>query len=156
MPRRGPGGPIPPTAVYVAGLFGAWLLDRARRFPIDGAGASVAQIVLGVVATGIGVALFTWGLTTFARQRTGIMLQQDATHVVDSGPYRFSRNPMYVAFTVGYFGIALLWNAAWPIVLLPVVLIVLTLGVIVREERYMRAQFGPSYDAYCARVPRWL
>jgi protein-S-isoprenylcysteine O-methyltransferase Ste14 len=84
------------------------------------------------------------------------MLQQDASHVVESGPYRFSRNPMYVGSTVGYTGLALLFNLAWPVVLLPIVLIVLTVAVILREERYMHARFGPAYETYCARVPRWL
>jgi protein-S-isoprenylcysteine O-methyltransferase Ste14 len=154
--RRGPGAPIPPTLVYVAGFAAAWWLDSVRRFPIDGAGASVPQIVLGSIGMAIGVVMFAWGMMTFARARTGIMLQQDASHVVEAGPYKFTRNPMYVGFTAGYFGLALVLNAAWPVVLLPIVLIVLTLAVIWREERYMRTQFGSDYEAYCRRVPRWL
>jgi protein-S-isoprenylcysteine O-methyltransferase Ste14 len=154
--RKGPGGPIPPTLVYAAGFLAAWWLDTQRRFLIDGAGASPVQLVLGAVAFAVGVWLFAWGLSTFARERTGIMLQQAVSHVVEKGPYRFTRNPMYVGFTASYFGLALLVNAAWPIVLLPVVLIVLTLAVIRREERYMQSHFGPAYDEYCQRVRRWL
>ncbi len=153
---KGPGAPIPPTFVYAAGFLAAWWLDARRRFPIDGAGASAAQIVVGGVAFAVGVWLFAWGLATFARARTGIMLQQAASHVVDEGPYRFTRNPMYVGLTSSYFGLALLVNAAWPLVLLPVVLVVLTLAVIRREERYMLGQFGPQYETYCRRVRRWL
>ena len=63
---------------------------------------------------------------------------------------------MYVGLTVGYLGLALLFNFAWPVVLLPIVLVVTTIAVIVREERYMQARFGPAYETYCARVPRWL
>jgi protein-S-isoprenylcysteine O-methyltransferase Ste14 len=142
--------------VYVSGLLAGWWLDSIRRFPIDGAGAQVPQIALGIVALTAGTVLFFWGLVTFYRARTGIMLQQDASHVVESGPYRFSRTPMYVGSTVGYTGLALLFNLAWPVVLLPIVLIVLTVAVILREERYMHARFGPAYETYCARVPRWL
>jgi protein-S-isoprenylcysteine O-methyltransferase Ste14 len=141
---------------YVAGLLAGWWLDGVRRFPIDGAGASPWQTALGVIALAAGVWLFFWGLATFYRARTGIMLQQAASHVVRSGPYRFTRNPMYVGFTVGYVGLALLFNAAWPVVLLPVVLVVLTLTVIQREERYMASAFGPEYLDYCQQVPRWL
>ena len=154
--REGPGAPIPPTSIYLAGLLGSWWLDRYRHFPIDGAGAGAFQLALGAIAFVAGVWLFVWGLATFRREDTGIMLQQDATRVVASGPYRFTRNPMYVGLTSSYFGLALFFNAAWPIVFLPVVLIVLTIAVIVREERYMRAHFGQAYDAYCARVRRWL
>jgi protein-S-isoprenylcysteine O-methyltransferase Ste14 len=142
--------------VYSAGLLAGWWLDTVRRFPVDGAGAGVAQIALGAIALSAGTVLFFWGLLTFYRARTGIMLQQDASHVVQTGPYRFTRNPMYVGSTIGYLGLALLFNVAWPVVLLPIVLIVLTLTVILREERYMHARFGPAYEAYCARVPRWL
>lgn len=156
MSRRGPGAPIPPTLVYVAGFLAAWWLDGMRRFPVDGAGASGVQLALGGLMFAAGVWLFAWGLATFARVRTGIMLQQEATLVVEQGPYRFSRNPMYVAFTASYFGLALFVNAAWPIVLLPLVLIVLSVTVISREEQYMRSRFGDAYDAYCRRVPRWL
>jgi len=154
--RRGPGGPVPPTLVYFGGIFAGWWLDTLRRFPIDGAGASAGQFIAGGIALALGFVFFFWGLFTFARARTGIMLQQDASHVVQSGPYRFTRNPMYVGLTVGYLGLALLFNFAWPIVLLPIVLIVTTVAVIVREERYMQARFGPAYETYCARVPRWL
>lgn len=142
--------------VYSAGLLAGWWLNSVRTFPIDSAGAGVAQLVLGGIALAAGTVLFFWGLWTFYRARTGIMLQQDASHVVQSGPYRFSRNPMYVGSTIGYVGLALLFNLAWPVVLLPVVLIVLTLTVILREERYMQSRFGSTYDAYCSRVPRWL
>jgi protein-S-isoprenylcysteine O-methyltransferase Ste14 len=114
------------------------------------------QLAIGGLAFAAGMVLFAWGLSTFARVRTGIMLQQDATHIVEQGPYRFSRNPMYVGFTASYLGLALFFNVVWPIVLLPVVLIVLTVGVIAREERYMRERFGADYEAYCGRVPRWL
>ena len=123
---------------------------------MDGAGPKPAQIAAGVLMIGVGTWLFMWGLATFFRSSTGIMLQQSASTVVDAGPYRFSRNPMYVGLTVGYVGVALVINVAWPIVLLPVVLVAVTMAVIAREERYMLARFGPAYEAYCARVRRWL
>jgi protein-S-isoprenylcysteine O-methyltransferase Ste14 len=156
MSRRGPGGPIPPTLVYAAGFLLAWWLDSLRRFPVDGAGPSAAQLGIGGLLFATGLWLFIWGLVTFSRVETGIMLQQDATRVVEQGPYRYSRNPMYVGFTASYLGLALFVNAAWPIVVLPVVLIVLSTAVIAREERYMRTRFGADYEAYCRRVPRWL
>lgn len=71
------------------------------------------------------------------------------------GPYAFSRNPMYIASTLVYVGIALGANAAWPLLLLPVVLL-LTHVVILREERWLQRQFGTAYQRYKSSVRRYL
>jgi protein-S-isoprenylcysteine O-methyltransferase Ste14 len=71
------------------------------------------------------------------------------------GPYAFSRNPMYIASTLVYVGIALAANAAWPLLLLPVVLL-LTHVVILREERWLQRQFGTAYQRYKSSVRRYL
>jgi protein-S-isoprenylcysteine O-methyltransferase Ste14 len=97
-----------------------------------------------------------WGLSTFMRVRTGIMPDRPARQLVTFGPYRFSRNPMFVGFTAIYIGLASLLNLAWPLVLLPLVLGLLTLTVIRHEERYMRNEFGEEFVSYCGRVRRWL
>ena len=75
--------------------------------------------------------------------------------LVDSRPYAFSRNPMYVAWTLAYVGIALLADAAWPLLLLPAVLAV-THIVIVREERSLERRFGAAYRSYKRSVRRYL
>jgi protein-S-isoprenylcysteine O-methyltransferase Ste14 len=75
--------------------------------------------------------------------------------LVRRGPYAFSRNPMYVAWTLVYVGIALVANAAWPLLLLPVALLVTHRGV-VREERFLERQFGPAYRTYQTSVRRYL
>jgi protein-S-isoprenylcysteine O-methyltransferase Ste14 len=79
-----------------------------------------------------------------------------ATVLVVHGPFRFSRNPQYLSVTILYLGVAISVNALWPIVLLPVVLLVFTIGVIWREERYLERRFGERYLRYKARVRRWL
>jgi protein-S-isoprenylcysteine O-methyltransferase Ste14 len=75
---------------------------------------------------------------------------------VTGGPYRRTRNPMYVAMTLLYLGASLLMNGLWPLLALPVVLAALTFAVIRREERYLSSAFGAEYDAYRRRVRRWL
>jgi protein-S-isoprenylcysteine O-methyltransferase Ste14 len=74
--------------------------------------------------------------------------------LVRRGPYTFSRNPMYVAWTVAYVGVALVANAAWPALFLPVVLLV-THIVVVREERSLERQFGADYRSYETSVRRY-
>jgi protein-S-isoprenylcysteine O-methyltransferase Ste14 len=76
--------------------------------------------------------------------------------IVATGPYRFSRNPMYVAMSAVYVGLSLLMGVVWPLVLLPIVLLSLSALVIRREERYLGDAFGEEYGAYRARVRRWL
>jgi protein-S-isoprenylcysteine O-methyltransferase Ste14 len=75
--------------------------------------------------------------------------------LVQGGPYAFSRNPMYVAWTLGYAGAALVAHTAWPLAGLPVVLAV-TGGAVRREERSLERRFGPAYRAYLASVRRYL
>jgi protein-S-isoprenylcysteine O-methyltransferase Ste14 len=75
--------------------------------------------------------------------------------LVHRGPYTFSRNPMYLASTLVYVGIALVANAAWPLLLLPVVLLV-THVVILREERSLQRRFGAGYRSYTTSVRRYL
>jgi protein-S-isoprenylcysteine O-methyltransferase Ste14 len=75
--------------------------------------------------------------------------------LVDRGPYAHTRNPMYLAWTLGYVGIALVAGTAWPLLLLPVVLAVTHLEVL-GEERSLERRFGPAYRNYKASVRRYL
>jgi protein-S-isoprenylcysteine O-methyltransferase Ste14 len=153
---RGPNVRVPPPFVFVAGWVGGWLLSGVRTFEIDGAGASPAQEIVGIAMLASGFFLTGWGLAVFHRAGTPVLPVRSARVMVTEGPFRFSRNPMYLGLTVAYVGLSLLMNQAWPIVLLPLVLIALTIFVIEREERHLARVFGGDYDAYRARVRRWL
>jgi protein-S-isoprenylcysteine O-methyltransferase Ste14 len=98
----------------------------------------------------VGLALGTWAVRTAA----GVDLDRPG-QLVASGPYAHSRNPMYVAWTVGYVGAALVAGTAWPLLLLPVVLVV-TQVVVLREERSLERRFGVAYRNYKASVRRYL
>jgi protein-S-isoprenylcysteine O-methyltransferase Ste14 len=152
----GPGAAVPPTLAFTSGLLCGWWLNHLARLPLDAAGRGSLQTIAGVAALAIGVAIFLWGLLTFASERTGIMMQEPVRRLITRGPYRWSRNPMYVGLSAGYLGLTLLTNSGWPLVLLPLVLTTVAVGVIAREERYMHAVFGSDYAEYCRRVRRWL
>ena len=154
---RGPGTPFPPTLLFVLGLLFAWWLHASIPFEIIAAPSFGPWVLaVGAVALAAGAAVFWWGMSTFARARTGILLQRPASRLVTYGPYRWSRNPMYVGFVAMYLGLAILMNSVWPIALLPAVIVSLELIVITREERYLRTIFGALYDEYCRRVNRWI
>jgi protein-S-isoprenylcysteine O-methyltransferase Ste14 len=153
---RGPGVRFPPPFVFVAGWLLAWGLDTRIEFLIDGAGAGPVQIAIGAALASAGLCLMFWGLVTFIYARTPVVPTRPARDLVRGGPYRYSRNPMYLGFTGLYAGLALLTNSAWPLVLLPVVLLALTSLVIRREEAHLQRMFGSDYDDYCRRVRRWI
>lgn len=134
----------------------AWLLQRRLPFDIAGAGPGPAQSILGALLLAGGLGWMASGLVIFGLQRTAVIPNRPARTLVRIGPYRFTRNPMYLGLTWAYVGLSVVMNWAWPLVLLPVVLILLTTLVIRREEAYLRAAFGADYDDYCRRVRRWL
>lgn len=153
---RGPGVRFPPPLIFVAGLALAKLLDEVLVFTIAADGVGPVQEMVGSALALAGLLVMAWGLLTFARAGTAVYPNQSASRLVRRGPYAFTRNPMYVGLTTAYVGGALVINSAWALLLLPLVLWSLTRLVIRREERHLRAAFGADYDAYCARVRRWL
>jgi len=148
---------FPPPFVYAVAFIAGLLLQRAWPLPITGPGTArgvilTAGLVLLLAFLGLaGSAFFTFG-----RARTTVIPNRPASALVTSGPYRISRNPMYVAFALLYTGLALLVNTWWPLFFLPLVLIAVDRLVIAREERYLASAFPQEYDAYRSRVRRWL
>ena len=154
--RPAPNNKVRPTLLFIAGFVAGWALHSWLEFNIDGAGASTLQKALGALLIGVGFGITLWALTTFMRVRTGIMPDRPARQLVTFGPYRFSRNPMFVGFSAVYIGLAVLLNMVWPLVLLPLVVVILSATVIRHEERYMATEFGDPYTTYCRRVRRWM
>lgn len=111
---------------------------------------------IGVGMMFVGVVLAAWGIATFRRARTATIPHHAASQLVTNGPYRFTRNPMYVGLTIAYIGGAAVIDSGWPLILLPVVIIVLVRSVVSREEQYLSDAFGDQYAAYRTRVRRWL
>jgi protein-S-isoprenylcysteine O-methyltransferase Ste14 len=104
----------------------------------------------------LGIALGVSGVDRFRRAGTARRPTRPATALVVDGPYRFTRNPMYLGMTLLYAGIALGANSPWILGLLVPLLIVLHYGVIFREEAYLERKFGDAYRKYKATVRRWL
>jgi protein-S-isoprenylcysteine O-methyltransferase Ste14 len=150
---------FPPPTLFAAGFVVGWLLDRrVMRLPLLRMGEPVAA-QLQFVALGLcvfGLAFGGWALLTFFRARTAIIPDRPASRVVTTGPYRLSRNPMYLGLTVLYLGLSGLSDSWWPLVFLPMVLTALWFLVIRREERYLAAAFREEYADYRRRVRRWL
>lgn len=100
--------------------------------------------------------LVVWAQRTMAGAGESANVYKPNGAIVSTGPFAFTRNPMYLSITLLYAGIAFVFNTVWPIVLLPAVLTLIQYGVISREERYLESKFGDVYRQYRARVRRWL
>ena len=114
------------------------------------------KLILGLPLLGVGVFLMAKSFRTFRLSGTSQMVHKPTQVIVVNGPYRFSRNPMYIALTLIYTGISFSFNSLWPMLLLPIVLLVIHFGVIRREERYLEGKFGDEYLQYKAGVRRWI
>jgi protein-S-isoprenylcysteine O-methyltransferase Ste14 len=102
------------------------------------------------------LALTVSSIGNFRRSRTSIIPVRPATALVIAGPYRFTRNPMYVGLAALTVALALFMDTGWPMLLLVPVLLVVRQFVIVREEEYLKRRFGADYVTYSRRVRRWL
>jgi protein-S-isoprenylcysteine O-methyltransferase Ste14 len=147
---------VPPPLCYALPFLAAVMLHSRRPWPIfDGPSLVVPFGALFVIATGVAIGLAS--VSSFWSAKTTILpAGRPTTAIVDRGPYRLTRNPMYLAMAVAYAGLSLVLNNFWALLLLPGVLAVVDQGVIRREERYLIAKFGHPYREYCARVRRWL
>ena len=102
------------------------------------------------------MALAAWFGRTMRSFDTTIRIDKPVSSLVQDGPFRYSRNPGYLALTMIYAGIAIRRNALWAILLLPLVMYVMQREVIGREEQYLERTLGKEYLAYKARVRRWV
>jgi protein-S-isoprenylcysteine O-methyltransferase Ste14 len=143
-----PGIRVPPPPIYLLALLLGLLLDRSMHVPFLPRG--VARL-FGWPLVGGAMTLAAWFARTMRRADTTMHINKPVSSVVQDGPFRFSRNPGYLSLTMLYAGIAVLRNALWAVVLLPVVVY-----VIEREERYLERTFGEEYLNYKARVHRWV
>ena len=142
-----------PPLLYVAALAAGLLLTWAAPEPLL---SSSLRYWVGGALVALGLGITGWGRTLMVRAGTNVNPFQPTTALVTTGPFRFSRNPLYVGLTLAYLGGALLANSWWVLALLVPVLLILHYGVVRREERYLEAKFGEAYRAYRGRVRRYL
>ncbi len=154
--RNGPDNPgvIAPPPLIFAGALGAGLLvNRLRPTPFL---AQTLSKILGWPLVLGGLLLGLWGFREMRRAGTNVAPYHPTTAIVEVGPYRFTRNPLYVGMALMYSGVAARANALPAALLLSVVLHLVDRGVIRREERYLEGKFGEEYLRYKGRVRRWI
>ncbi len=147
-----PGVVAPPPLIFAAALGAGLLVNRLR--PVGFLPQGLRRVGLSVAAGGFLFGL--WGFREMRRAGTNVDPSSPTTAIVERGPYRFTRNPIYVGMTLMYAGISARTNALAAALLLPVALHLVDRGVVKREERYLEGKFGDEYLRYKERVRRWI
>lgn len=152
-PASGTGVRIPPPVFYAAALAIGIALDQF--WPLSFI-AGPSRYVAGGVIVIVSFAILPFALGRFRRLGTPFDVRKPAVALITDGPYRFSRNPIYISLTLLYLGIGVLLDNGWVLILAVPVVVAIDRWVVAREERHLEAKFGAQYLRYKSEVRRWL
>jgi len=147
----------PPLALGLAVIAGL-ALGRLAPLPFLPADQPAGRLgaLVGAILFVLALALFAWAIVTVTRAGSSVPTSQPTTTIVESGPYRFGRNPIYLSMFLGLIGLALAVGNLWLLLMLVPFALVIRYGVVAREEAYLERKFGAVYRGYRSRVRRWL
>ena len=146
-------GVVRPPLVYGAAIVTGLLLEFGWPLPFL---PRLLAALLGSALVAVAVVVFSYSIRTFQTAGTPVPGNKPTTVIVRTGPYRFSRNPIYLAFSIFQLGIASWVNSLWLVATLLAAVALMVLVVIPREERYLERRFGADYLEYKRSVRRWL
>jgi protein-S-isoprenylcysteine O-methyltransferase Ste14 len=144
---------VVPPLVYLVGLCVGLLISV--WMPITVVSNLLAWLLGGVLFL-CGAVLAGSAVLRFASEGTTVRPDRAANKFVVEGPYRITRNPMYLGLAIAYLGITIADQSLWALLLFPVVLLIIQRAVIEHEEAFLTRRFGADYLAYKERVRRWL
>ncbi len=148
-----------PILLFPAALLLGFTLDHLLRLPFPISRISVLHWITAIIAGSlilIGIAMFAAGVGRFSRAATPLPTNQPARALVTTGIYRWTRNPIYLAFFLVYAGTGIVVRSPWILILALPLAITIRYGVVAREEAYLEQRFGDAYRDYKARVRRWM
>jgi protein-S-isoprenylcysteine O-methyltransferase Ste14 len=146
-------GVFRPPLIYLASILTGVAFHWVWPRPLI---SGVAPAPLGAILVGASVLLFGASVQRFRAAGTPVPARKPTTAIVRTGPYRFTRNPIYLAFSVLQLGIAVWVNSWWLVATLAAALAIINWVVVPREEQYLEAKFGSMYLDYKNSVRRWL
>ncbi len=146
-------GLVRPPLVYLISLVVGALIQLAAPLPFL---PRTLALPLGASLVVVAIGLFSYSVAKFRAAGTPVPARKPTTVIVRTGPYRFSRNPIYLAFSLLQLGIAIWANSLWLLATLVGAVALIHYVVIQREEQYLERRFGAQYLDYKASVRRWL
>lgn len=151
--RHGPGVRLHPPLIFGISILCGISLDKLYplAMPFDFHGALYGGIIICIAG-----AIALWALSQFMREGTDVRPDRPDSALLTGGPYRFTRNPLYIVLTLVQLTAAVWLNILWILLLTPLSIIIISRYAIRREERYLEKLFGRQYLDYKKRVRRWL
>lgn len=145
-----------PPLLYAGTALVAIGLNVLAPLPWPGGTAATVLAAAGLALVIAGLALDIGTMLAFARHRTTVLPHRGATRLITTGPFRFSRNPIYLANGLLVAGAGLIFGSLW-LVLAAFAGAALTRRLAIdREEQHLALRFGRDWGDYAARTPRWL
>jgi protein-S-isoprenylcysteine O-methyltransferase Ste14 len=141
--------------VYAVAVLLALVLHRINPLEIAPDWAMPGQ-GLGVLCAAAGVWLVAWGYAKLLRYRTALLSSSPTTHLVTSGPYRYTRNPVYLGYTLAMLGAGLVTGNLWMTVIAALTAVLTHAWIIRSEEKHLLARFGFEFECYCRRTRAWI
>ena len=151
-----PGVIAPPPLLMLGTLIVALVLDRLMPVDVLPAGWGTTALVIGISLMALGIGVAVSGLIAFHRAGTNVEPHKPALVLVGDGPYRYTRNPMYIGLILCLLGISVISSTDWGLPMAIVLWQILHHGVVLREEAYLTAKFGQPYTDFLARTHRWI
>ncbi len=142
-----------PSVIFVVFLIIGLITDRALS---DILNISGYPMTFGLSFIILGILLLVWSCLTFATAKTCIDVRKSTKQLVTIGPYKYSRNPMYLGYVLMYLGISIFFGHMATLLLLIPCLFALHYFAIEKEENYLKTKFGEQYLTYSSRVRRWF
>ncbi len=143
----------PPPLIFLSGLLLGGIVSYFNWLLI------LPNVLAGLLANLLillGIGIIAIAYLQMRKAKTNIEPWKPTTKILDSGVYKYSRNPIYVAMILIYLGVTCLFNSVWFLLFLPLCVLTIHFGVILREEKYLKNKFGEDYLDYKQRVRRWI
>ena len=147
------GALAPPPLTFLGGFILGTVINFLFPLPISG---SIWIQLFGAVPLVLGIWLLASANITFRRHKTPPEPWKPSVELVQDGPYRFTRNPIYASFAAIYLGASFFFNSSFALTMLIPVLVLFDRNQIPREEHYLEEKFGEEYIRYKAKVRRWI
>ena len=147
---------IPVPWVFVLTYLVGLLFQVLLPFNLISAETIIYVRILGVVLFVTGTIFATWSLVIFHKARTTTTPGESSEKIVTHGPYRFTRNPMYVSLFLAYLGEAGILAQLWPVIVFPLIFAYVNWVIIPLEEEVLKNDFKDDYVNYCSQVRRWF